>query len=46
MCSGPGDRVEEGSKGDADDSSTGGVNSEAIVFYDGSDVLFYCAAKN
>ena len=45
MCSSPIDGAEEGSKVYGDDSATGVVDLEAIVFYDGIDDLFLLRRK-
>ena len=38
--------VEEGSEYDSNNGNTKGDNSEAIFFFDGSDVLIYFAETN
>ena len=46
MCSSSGDSAEKRSEGDRYDISTREVDLEAILLYDGINVLCNCAAKN
>ena len=45
MCSSPGDGAEEGSEDDGNDSSSGGVDSEAFVLYFWRDVFILLRKK-
>ena len=38
MCYSPGDGAEEAPEFEKDDSATGGVDYEAVIFYDGRNV--------